>query len=43
MLQTAECIDVTAGGPLGCIWLVEHRLKGVGVCKKNVYYVQKIW
>jgi len=43
VLQTAVCIGVTAGDTLGCIWLVERRLKGVSVCKKNVYYVQKIW
>jgi hypothetical protein len=38
VLQTAECIGVTAGGPLSCIWLVERRLKGVCVCvcKKNI-------
>ena len=35
MLKTAQCTGVTAGGPLGFIWLVESRLKGVCVCKEK--------
>jgi hypothetical protein len=33
----------TAHGTLGYKWLVDHRLKGVGVYKKHMYSVQKIF